>query len=128
MCILLLFFFILGCCGTAVRSKVSLPYFLCPISKVRYDYRDDFVCSIPQAMIFFDFFRVVWVGFRLFFLHAPPSMCERSKKSRSVPKWPYFGPFPGAKECREKRKKSEQRTCFSSPRHHSGFLSDSPRS
>ena len=33
------------------RSKPS--YFLCPISKVRYDYIDHFVSSIPQAMIFF---------------------------------------------------------------------------
>ena len=81
-------------------------YFLCPISIVRYDYTDLFlVSSIPQAMIFFDFFVVILVGFRCFFsLHAPPSMCERPKKSRSAPKWPYVFPFSGGKNVPKKRK------------------------
>ena len=101
-------------------------YFLCPISIVRYDYTDLLVSSIPQAMFFFDFFVVFLVGFRCFFSrHVPPSMCERPKKSRSAPKWPYVFPFSGGKNVPKKRKKLG--LFFCPPRHYSGLTPDSPR-
>ena len=105
-------------------------YFLCPISKVRYDYTDHFVSSIPQAMIFFDFFGVFLVGFRWGGVSSRTSQHVRASEKKSVgPQMAVFRPFSRGKKVPENKtqKKVGKKYFFTPPRHHSGSLPDSPR-
>ena len=99
-------------------------YFLCAISKVRYDITDHFVSSIPQPMIFFDFFGVFWVGFRWVFFSSRIIQHVQASEEKSVgPQMAVFHHFSrGKKVPGQKKKKMDFIKSFSRPRHHVPFL------